>query len=79
MVEAQPIETAPKDGTRILIWQTLANGGRWEVTYWRETKSVTNGKIDYESAGWAHIDFTLAAHFGQRVITHWAPLPGEPT
>lgn len=67
----QPIETAPKDGTPILIWQPgnpkhnfgAADDNRYAIGYWRTWEP--NG-------GWGNRN-------QQTVIsTHWMPLPQPP-
>jgi hypothetical protein len=77
MSEWQPIETAPKDGTPILIWQPdrdpKPNDGycddhRYAIGYWRL----------------AHPGWTInATPWGNRNSasvnpTHWMPLPEPP-
>jgi hypothetical protein len=71
MVDWQPIETAPKDGTRILLWDTdeaviakwddISMGGAkgWQV-------AVVNmiGDVNYYDAAFNP--------------THWMPLPEPP-
>jgi hypothetical protein len=59
----QPIDTAPKDGTRILLWtEDRVVIGRW-----------------YDNAlfglGWRHDDGNFTEPDG---MTHWMPVPGKP-
>lgn len=60
----QPIETAPKDGTSILVAVYEESGDYWgeDIVAW----NPTNG---WDSAGydWDHSQ-----------ITHWMPLPEPP-
>jgi len=61
----QPIETAPKDGTFVLLWL----GPHWEtaeVLQWSEEEN-------------AWIDRHHGALIGSLVPTHWQPLPTPPT
>lgn len=67
----KPIETAPKDGTEILL---LINNG-WEVGYWYQSE------YDVNSHYW---DVSLSSYHGcgccadkppQDKVTHWLPLP----
>lgn len=75
MSEWQPIETAPKDGTVIIVW---TNHDEVEVTSWYQTKGYgyepvpgteffreVRGKVLYE--GW-----------NGNTPTHWMPLPEPP-
>lgn len=73
----QPIETAPKDGTDVLIWQRwcyvpivaswqnygLSSGGRWYANF---------EHYDCDS------DACVMSTLDQSLITHWAPLPTPP-
>lgn len=70
-----PIETAPKDGTAILLWEQYSIcpfvgfwcGGRW---------TVSKEHVDAEG-GW---DGAVVVDRLQMPITHWAKLPdNEPT
>jgi len=64
--EWQPIETAPKDGTIIIV-----RGG---VAYWRERTSHWDG-----AAGWWTIaGFDWPGRPIQWEVTHWMPLPEPP-
>ena len=65
MVEWQPIETAPKDGTFIL---TFCGGGE----AWCPTISRWNGD------GWGDEHSTFHIQ-GLNYPTHWMPLPPPPT
>lgn len=67
MGDWQPIETAPKDGTRILAFSAKAPGGpRIDLTWWRNVKE--NGYV-----GWGEFNETYWP------ATHWMPLPVPPT
>lgn len=59
----QPIETAPKDGERILGWCQVEA----DVVYWRRV----NGEHRWMSD--AAVDFG-----GHETPTHWMPLPPDP-
>jgi hypothetical protein len=60
----QPISTAPKDGTRILVFQ---NGGRG-IAWWQGTGGEP-------SHLWCHHDGDFRAYCNP---THWMPLPPPP-
>jgi hypothetical protein len=69
----QPIETAPRDGTRVLLWhpRALARGenvivGWWLIDDWWTSHNCWLNDRDPDS------DFDLAP-------THWQPLPSPPT
>ena len=63
----QPIETAPKDGTDILI----SNPKKWlylRIAYWRKTQKAKNWK-----RGWFVED-----GYDYNNASHWMPLPELP-
>lgn len=78
-MEWQPIETAPKDGTRIFVWQpdgrwrtnSASHGDRGEhvqVVYW-------HNPYNSNSEG-----FWVGGTSGRAYRpTHWMPLPSPPS
>lgn len=67
----QPIETAPRDGTEIILrFVTLHDS--------TEPVEVTNGW--YEGT-WRRVcnSRSIIQTFGYAVITHWMPMPELPT
>lgn len=64
MSEWQPIETAPKDGTRILA---IAPPDGHQIVAWGQSKRRANWRINFE---------TGPAWWG--APTHWIPLPAPP-
>ena len=71
IVEWQPIETAPKDGESILVFNSY---GISEVQWCNEQ--------DYDVPhDWWYIDGMKAGYFGLRgdEPTHWMPLPAPPS
>ncbi len=71
MSEWQPIETAPRDGTKVILYiRSLGiNMGSYDVY---ETRR--NGKVGYHSEGWrADISFV-----GDIKPLYWMPLPEPP-
>ena len=65
----RPIATAPKDGTRVLLWcGEEIEVGYWSLTGWAGTPSERGAWIIYE----ARID-TIELH-----PTYWQPLPLPP-
>lgn len=74
MTEWRPIDSAPKDGTRILV----ASNGLVDTAYWATVSGNANcwGQ-DY--TGWVNYDsedpFYSVFYDG---ATHWMPLPDPP-
>ena len=78
----QSIETAPKDGTEILVWR--ADCGillaRWDAPENflsdRECEELGESAEQYD---WMYADFVAGGRLdGSEVPTHWQPLPDEP-
>lgn len=69
----QPIETAPKDGTDILVWYSGAvRVTRWYVHY-------MNGHPDLRRAPeWDQDVMYGPSYYGPMEPTHWMPLPQPP-
>lgn len=77
-VEWQPIETAPKDGTVVLLFGTFAgeisgvsDGKEMHIGYWK------NGRSDYDGNDWWRLAGGDAYTCWMRP-THWMPLPEKP-
>ena len=70
-----PIESAPRDGTRVVLWS--AKYGT-EVGWFAEWDDFTIGK--QETSGWAMNWNSEFGHPDEEVIspTHWQPLPEPP-
>jgi len=72
----QPIETAPKDGTRILIWSHYAIIAWWVTDY-------TNTRDDEHFDGvwlvYQGDDPWYDEYLNLGAPTHWTPLPSAPT
>ena len=66
LMEWQPIETAPKDGTTVDIFVVLEGGyrGRFTDYYWQSKRKIWR----YTHGGDIHPD----------QVTHWMPLPDGP-
>lgn len=62
----QPIATAPKDGTRILIWQA----GSWQTARWQ---GHATGAEPSWPVGWR------TALYVYPNVEWWAPLPAAPS
>ena len=75
MTEWQPIETAPKDGTAVMLFSTTWPKEWGDVPVIGKAYEV----IDYEtrqhiSYGWQDVDGCAF----QEGLTHWMPLPEPP-
>lgn len=84
MTNWQPIETAPKDGTNILLYFPKGTP-RTKLGYWFEHKQFVNGKLVRESASWCYdfpnysLSFCNEVHWlSEPKPTHWMPLPAPP-
>lgn len=71
MSEWQPIETAPKDGTRVILWccpKASIRRGFAEICRWGQHDDW--GKVWLRHNGKEIV--------GPDVATHWMPLPDPP-
>jgi hypothetical protein len=73
MREWQPIETAPKDGTRLLLWCVHHNAQYADdpVEFSRWAGAVIGSWTNHNGGGW-----TWSGHAGTPI--HWMPLPEPP-
>lgn len=70
----RPIETAPKDGTYLLLWEQYSTNpfvGCWAFGAW----TVSHEHVDAEG-GWDGANVVDALSMP---ITHWMPIPAPPT
>ena len=67
MSEWQPIETAPKDGTEVLVW---SEHGGVESAYWEAGC--------YGHSGWTIYQIRTEIAEPDFPPTHWMPLPEPP-
>jgi hypothetical protein len=67
--EWQPIETAPKDGTKVDLWVIFKEAGprRFPDAHW-------NDKL----GGWQLGEYNALDYMTPPTITHWKPLPAPP-
>lgn len=63
----RPIETAPKDGTHILLWPGLRRPAAAVVGAWLDTRG-----------GPCWYDLAVGHHNGYWQPTHWQPMPLPP-
>lgn len=70
----QPIETAPKDGTEILLFELLrGEESMIRAGYWEDQGESIHDVG--EAAGWSIAD---SGYIGEIRPTHWMPLPAPP-
>ena len=69
-MSAQLIDTAPKDGSFILVWRADWRDPSWHVANWQEEPDVEDGGF-WWVLGEEGLDDTSPP-------THWAPLPDDP-
>lgn len=70
----EPIATAPKDGTYLLLWEQYSTHpfvGYWGFGSW----SASHEHVDAEG-GWDGAN--VVDSISQDLITHWMPLPAPP-
>ena len=70
----EPIETAPKDGTTILVWSQLY-GGVAVLAYWDSDKYAKTPKPFWATSSQRYVGKTAERKFPP---THWRPLPPPP-
>jgi hypothetical protein len=73
----KPIDTAPQDGTWILMWDSqreLAVSGCWHTE-----PAMNNPESGYEPGwSWWSADDDVLIWDGDKEPTHWMPLPNPP-
>lgn len=72
----QPIETAPKDGTHLLLWYPDYHRKVW-VGHYYSTETFEHGKLKRKSEGW-HNGADVMSMMRECKPTHWMPLPPAP-
>lgn len=73
------IESAPKDGTRIMVW---ADGFEWPEVVFYEFYDPADAEEFGENGYWRYADDLLTEvtdDCGAEDWTHWMPLPPPPT
>ena len=73
-MEWLPIETAPKDGTSILVWPPTWTGKAASIAKWDEDRYSKNPR-----PYWLRDDaFNRVTISREKPPTHWMPLPPPP-
>ncbi len=72
IIDWQPIETAPKDGTVVLVWPPTFTGVI-SCAQWSEDQCANRPR-----PFWSRLDNTSDADSRRKPPTHWAPLPAGP-
>jgi len=72
----QPIELAPKDGTRVLLWYPMLVC-KEHIGSWNHTQRYLNGKLESEDESWS-IGGVMSFLQDKPQPTHWSPLLGPP-
>jgi hypothetical protein len=65
----QPIETAPKNGTVILVYRNLDGRQQMGTAYWG---------APFSASGWITKGTAGNTDMGLLAPTHWMPLPAPP-
>jgi hypothetical protein len=74
----EPIETAPKDGTRVLLYYPNYPQKEWVGRYFKN-ETYNFGNLVRKSEGWHTGADRLATMVGECEPSHWVPLPSPPT
>ena len=76
MSQWKPIETAPKDGTRILAYEPTYGVG---LAFWQTIRTGTGYADEWETiTGW-RLNGMMFREGDLDQPTHWQPLPAAPT
>lgn len=73
MNEWQPIETAPKDGTKVLVYTGTRNGMTASPAMWDEDKYAKRIR-----PFWSRLDAIGRSDSRGNQPTHWMPMPLPP-
>jgi len=83
-MEWQPIETAPKDGTKILVWvfEEILQNIHYDMVHWETRTELTEYGYEGFVSGQISPDSKQVNKYmiiSQDFYTHWMPLPKTPT
>lgn len=71
----QTIDTAPKDGSEVLLFFP-GNKSPIRIGHYTKTEHLEHGKVIYRSEGWSSGFLVIGKH--NPVPSHWMPLPLGP-
>jgi hypothetical protein len=74
-MEWQPIETAPKDGTAVLVYPATWGSKPASIAKWNEDKYAKNPRPFWERDD----DLGKVSISRGKPPTHWMPLPAPPS
>lgn len=74
-MEWLPIETAPRDGTEVLVWFSEFYNGMQDIAQWDDDRYAKKPRPYWSGRG-LHIWGIKAYREGKP--THWMPLPPPP-
>lgn len=74
----QPIETAPRDGTVILLRGKDGGAAEGSWTIWAGAHKERDKDPNWYEAPEPDMLISALAGFGHKAPTHWAPLPEPP-
>jgi hypothetical protein len=74
-IHAQPIEQAPKDGTKVLVFFSTLFGGMWDIAFWN-TQQYHSKPRPYWSGVQERIFGVISYRKG--TPTHFLPYPANP-
>jgi len=80
MSEWQPIETAPKDGTDIIVGFDCASVWIIHIAWYRDGSPNTGCDGPEDIGWWSYVTNSVGQDMltGHRTPTHWMPLPAPP-
>ena|SRR3990167_3521283 len=86
MSEWQPIETAPKDGTEILVYYEFATVpivhiARWDDDRFDQWEGERFASKADKIGWWSYVETSVSQHKLDEfnTPTHWMPLPAPPS
>lgn len=73
----QPIDTAPRDGTRVLLWfSCFKDGQQVQFGSWLDSEERKYGKVTRITQCWIGEFYTMSLE--KREPSYWMPLPASP-